>query len=219
MVQSKGWDWENANQAPWLKPTEDSYYLANKWKEKGYVHLLDLGSGLGRHSIHFAKQGFQVHVIDISAYGIEHLKSWAAGENLTIGTTAGDILELSYPNGSFDCIFAYHVISHTDTPGIRKIIAEIKRILRPAGEVFLSFCSKNDARYLDPDGKRADENTVICNTEPEVGVPHFFADLNDIIELLKDFNIEKVRLTEYCDIVNVNTNKRHMYYYVNATLK
>ncbi len=219
MVQSKGWDWENANQAPWLKPTEDSYYLAIKWKEKGYVHLLDLGSGLGRHAIHFAKQGFQVNAIDISAYGIEHLKSWAAGENLTVGTTTGDILELCYPDGSFDCVFAYHVISHSDTTGIRKIISEIKRVMKPEGEAFLSFCSKNDTRYLDPDAKRADENTIISTTEPEVGVPHFFADLNDIIGLLKDFNIEKVRLTEYCDIVNVNTNKRHMYYYVNATLK
>ena len=42
MVQSKGWDWENANQSAWLKPTEDSYYLSQVWKEKGYSKLLEL---------------------------------------------------------------------------------------------------------------------------------------------------------------------------------
>lgn len=47
MVQSKGWDWENANQSAWLNPTEDSYYLSQVWKEKGYSKLLDLGTGLG----------------------------------------------------------------------------------------------------------------------------------------------------------------------------
>ena len=57
MVQSKGWDWENANQSAWLKPTEDSYYLWQVWKEKGYSKLLDLGTGLGRHAVHFAKNG------------------------------------------------------------------------------------------------------------------------------------------------------------------
>ena len=30
MVDSKGWEWEKANQSPWLKPTDDVYYLANK---------------------------------------------------------------------------------------------------------------------------------------------------------------------------------------------
>lgn len=41
MVNSKGWDWENADKSPWLKPTEDCYYLANRWKEKGFSTILD----------------------------------------------------------------------------------------------------------------------------------------------------------------------------------
>ena len=31
-----------SNQSAWLKPTEDSYYLSQVWKEKGYSKLLDL---------------------------------------------------------------------------------------------------------------------------------------------------------------------------------
>ena len=82
MVQSKGWHWEVADKSNWLKPAEDSYYLANKWREKEYKTILDLGSGLGRHSIFFAQQGFTVSSIDISEYGVNHLKSWANNESL-----------------------------------------------------------------------------------------------------------------------------------------
>lgn len=82
LVESVGWDWENAEKTVWLRPAEDSYYLANKWKEKGYKYILDLGTGLGRHAIFFAQQGFNVSALDISEYSIEHLKTWAASENL-----------------------------------------------------------------------------------------------------------------------------------------
>ncbi|GKX66484.1 hypothetical protein [Inconstantimicrobium mannanitabidum] len=50
MVDSKGWKWEIANQAPWLEPTDQCYYFAHKWSKLGLKKLLDLGAGLGRHS-------------------------------------------------------------------------------------------------------------------------------------------------------------------------
>ena len=77
MVQSKGWDWEKADKTPWLEPAEDSYYLADKWKKKGYKHILDLGCGLGRHSVFFTRRGFEVSAVDISEYGVNHLKARA----------------------------------------------------------------------------------------------------------------------------------------------
>lgn len=218
MVHSKGWDWENAEQSVWLKPAEDSYYLANKWKEAGRTSVLDLGTGLGRHAIYFAKCGFQVSALDISEYGIRHLKSWAENEMLSIPAEVGDMLSLPYPDRSFDCVFAYHVISHCDTVGIKRIIAEIQRVLKPNGEVFLTFSSKEAADFKEASDK-FDENTVICQKEgPEKGVPHFYANLQDVLEMLSGFNIEKIRHIEYCSVDIVNFRNRR-YYYVNANLK
>ena len=80
MVQSKGWDWENVIDTEYsvhLHPTEYGYYLAHKWKEAGYQSILDLGTGLGRHAICFAQSGLKVSAMDISEYGIQHLKSCA----------------------------------------------------------------------------------------------------------------------------------------------
>ena len=218
MVKSIGWDWENADKATWLKPTEDSYYLANKWNEKGYKHILDLGTGLGRHAIYFSQQGFDVSAIDISEYGIEHLKTWGASENLNISATTGDMLFLPYADKSFDCIFAYHVIAHTDTNGLKIIISEIERVLKVGGEIFLSFCSKESPEFIDEKVHKIDENTLICQTEPEIGIPHVYVDLSDILQLLANFNIEKIRNTQYCKLDGQNA-KAGRHYYVNATIK
>jgi ubiquinone/menaquinone biosynthesis C-methylase UbiE len=50
--------------------------------------------------------------------------------------------ELPYKDESFDCILAYHVISHTDTQGIKRILKELNRVLRKSGEFFITLCSK-----------------------------------------------------------------------------
>jgi SAM-dependent methyltransferase len=218
MVKSVGWDWENADKSTWLKPTEDSYYLANKWKEKGYKHILDLGTGLGRHAIFFKQHGFDVSAIDISDYGIEHLKTWAASKNLAISLAKGDMLSLPYADKSFDCVFAYHVISHTDTNGLKKTISEIERVLKVNREIFLSFISKESPDFTDTNTHKIDENTNACLEGPEIGIPHIYVDLDDILHLLANFNIEKIRNTQYCRL-NGDNDKAGRHYYVNATLK
>ena len=218
MVDSKGWEWEKANQSPWLKPTDDSYYMANKWLDLGFKNVLNLGSGLGRHSIFFAKQGFNVSAIDLSDYGMNNLKEWAEKENLNIDIKVGDMVDLPYADNSFDCIFAYHVISHTDTMGARKVISEIERVLKPGGEIYTSMCSKESWDYKESGFPQIDENTVINKEDgPESDVPHFYANLDDILNLFHNFDIEKIRHIDYCYINSQMQNCK--YYYINGSKK
>lgn len=54
MVESKGWNWEIVKDDKvdiWKNPSIESYYLLNRWKSQGKRNFLDLGCGLGRHSI------------------------------------------------------------------------------------------------------------------------------------------------------------------------
>ncbi|WP_438448139.1 class I SAM-dependent methyltransferase [Gorillibacterium sp. sgz5001074] len=105
MVQSKGWEWEKvANSSPWLNPSEDGVYCAYKWSAAGRRKVLDLGAGLGRHSICFAKHGLQVSALDLSPYAIDPLNAWASKENVTVETTVGDIARLPYEDESFDAV-------------------------------------------------------------------------------------------------------------------
>ena len=218
MVDSKGWDWEKANQAPWLKPTEDSYFLANQWLSLGFRNVLDLGAGLGRHSILFAKQGFNVSAIDISDYAIDYLKEWAEKENLSIDAAVGDMTNLPYDDNSFDCIFVYHAISHTDTMGVKRVIHEIERVLRKGGGLYTSMCSKDAWEFMKAGFPQIDENTVINKEDgPEKDVPHFYANLDDILGLFRNFEIEKIRHTDYCYL---NSQKQDCkYYYISGYKK
>jgi SAM-dependent methyltransferase len=218
MTQSIGWDWENVSNSRWLKPTDTGLYLAHKWKESGYKTVLDLGSGLGRHAVCFAEHGLKVSAMDISEYGVRHLQSWAAKENLNIHACVGDMLSLPYEDKSFDCVFAYHVISHSDTPGVKRIIKEIERVLRPHGEVLLSFCSKETTLFKELLWPKLDENTLICQDEPEKGAPHFYVDLPGILDLMSHFSIELVRHTEYCNL-DMTSKLKELYYYVSAALR
>ena len=92
--------------------------------------FLDLGCGLGRHSVLFAKNGFNVSCFDISEEAINRTKQWCEEENLKCNYKVGDMLLLPYKDNSFDCILCRNVISHTDTEGIKKIIKELKRVLK-----------------------------------------------------------------------------------------
>lgn len=222
MVQSKGWDWKNANQSEYsahLKPTEYGYYLAHNWKEAGYERVLDLGTGLGRHAICFAKSGLKVSAMDISDYGIQHLQAWAENEKLDIDTKIGDMMSLPYDDKSFDCVFAYHVISHSDSIGIKIIIKEIERVLKPKGEVFLSFSSKETTDFIESIRPKIDNNTMLCQDGPDIGrSPLFYVDLPDIIDLLSNFKVNSVKHTEYCSL-DLNDKRKNKYYYVSAILQ
>ena len=195
MVESKAWDWKivkNKQEQTWLEPSVESYYLINRWQKQRKKDFLDLGCGLGRHTIQFAKAGFNTAGFDLSEESIRRTAEYAKAEKLDITLKVGDMLELPYPDASFDCILCRNVISHTDTAGMRQIVEELKRVLRPEGECYLTLGSKETWGFKQ-DWPVVDENTKIrIEDGPENGIPHFYADYDLIQELFKDFKIELI---------------------------
>jgi SAM-dependent methyltransferase len=199
MTETKAWDWEASQSGVWLEPAEESYFLAHRWKAQGRSSILDLGCGLGRHSVFFAKCGFSVSGMDLSPEGVRHLEEWAKRENLRVDTKTADMTRLPYADHSFDCVFAYHVISHCDTAGIRAVIGEIGRVLKPGGELYCTVCSKDSWSFREAGFPKADENTVIKTCDgPEKGIPHFYADLDGILNLFCNFHIFQIRHVDDC---------------------
>ena len=196
MIESKGWNWELVKEdesCRWKNPSIESFYLVNRWKSQNKKEFLDLGCGLGRHSILFGKNGFDVFCFDISEEAIKRTKEWAENENLNFDYKVGDMLNLPYENDSIDCILCRNVISHTDTEGMQKVIDELKRVLKKNGECYLTLGSKETWGFKQ-DWPMVDANTKLCMEEgPEYRVPHFYADYGLIKESFKDFNIEYIR--------------------------
>ena len=198
MTVSKAWDWTLDTSPHWLVPCEESHYLAARWAAQGRRDLLDLGCGRGRHAIFFAQKGFSVSAFDLSQDAVEQTRGWALRERLSIGVRQGDMLALPYPDAAFDAVFAMHVLSHTDTAGIRVILSELFRVLRPGGEFFLTLCAKDTWSFTAKRYPLLDENTVVKTEGAEAGIPHFFADLDDIERLFSPVRLLRVRHTDDC---------------------
>lgn len=191
MTESKGWNWTMnfEGRDVWKNPALESYGLMNRWGAQGFREFLDLGCGLGRHSVLFAKHGFRVCSFDFSPEAVESTRKWAEEENLHLDCRVGDMRELPYEENSFDCILGWNVINHTDTEGVKKTVSEIRRVLRPGGECYLTLLSKS-AWSWKQDWPLIDENTKLRLEEgPEYGIPHFFADKETLEALFREFEI------------------------------
>lgn len=197
MIQSKQWNWaavtKNSDAKGWMEPSEECYYLAERWRQRGYRNVLDLGCGLGRHAIYFARKGFRVSALDLSQYGVDHLKKWACGEGLNVRAVAADMLDMPFDDSSFDCLLAYHSMHHTDGAGIRRVISGIGRVLRPGGECYLTIASMDNPAYSDPANTVVDGNVRVKTQGIEAGIPHFYASEDDIRTLFSGFEILTLR--------------------------
>lgn len=196
MVKSKEWNWAEIKEKLWSEPSEDVYYYLNRWRKQGYKSFLDLGCGIGRHSLLFAENDFETYSLDLSQYAIDLLDEKAKELKLDIRTIISDINELPYEANKFDCLLAYHVISHTDSSGIKVIINEMNRVLKVGGEFFITLCSKNSPSFTQKNYPQIDDNTIIKTEGPEMNVPHYYSDLCSVQELLSDFEIIRIRHIE-----------------------
>ena len=196
IVESKGWNWKIVSDEfaqKWRNPASETFYLLSRWKNQHKQTFLDLGCGLGRHAIMFAKNGFDVSAFDISEKAVEQTIDWAKQENLDIIVKQGDMLNIPFDNESMDCILCMNSISHTDTKGMYKVANELKRVLKLGGECYLTLGSKETWGFKQ-NWPMVDENTKLRDEQgPEYMVPHFYADFALIHQIFKSFEIVDIK--------------------------
>lgn len=218
MVQSKEWDWKSVEQGRWLAPSEDSVYLAKKWKEEGVHSILDLGCGLGRHALYFTQKGFKVTAVDLSAEAIEYNKKFQKEQGVDYLCKRADMMKLPFADDAFDRVFSYHVISHQDTVGVQHVLQEIARVLKPGGKVFLTICAKEHYAFHEENFPRLDENTVLKTEGAEVNVPHFFADKKILKKLFEGYTFESVRHIREC-IMEEDDSRERSHFFIEAKVR
>lgn len=194
-IKSKSWNWNDIKDPEWKEPAQEVYPIINRWKSKGYKKILDLGCGVGRHSILFAENGFDVYACDLSQKGIDQLNKIIDKNKLKITTAISDMLDVPYDPEQFDAIIAFRSIYHTDDKGVKRVLDNINRVLKVGGEALVTFNSKNSWSFKNSDNFISD-NTIMKTFGQESGIPHFYANKEDIEGLLKNFEIEKLWYTE-----------------------
>jgi ubiquinone/menaquinone biosynthesis C-methylase UbiE len=101
--------------------------------------VLDVGcgTGFGAHVL-FTKGAASVFGIDTSANALAYARRKYAGDAVQFRQM--DALDITYPNDSFDVVVCVEVLQQLQEP--RKCIAQIRRVLKKGGVLFLTIPNK-----------------------------------------------------------------------------
>lgn len=154
-------------------------------KERGGRRVLDLGCGIGRHALMFARAGYDVTALDGAPAGLAALQSAAEGEGLSIRIDEGMMTDLPYEDGSFDYVLAFNVIYHGEPGVVRQSIAEIHRVLAPGGLHQGTMLSKRNAKFGV--GEEVAPDTFMKGDTDETAHPHYYCSAGELCALFTGF--------------------------------
>lgn len=107
--------------------------------------VLDAGCGMGNWSMGLARHYQRVDAIEIDRARLAVLKAVCPHFNGRIVPEVGSVHELPYPDASFDGVFCNGVLFVTD---YRKTLAEFRRVLKPGGQLYVTYCGIEWWRHL-----------------------------------------------------------------------
>lgn len=197
MEEKSHWNWKEMISPHWLIPAENVYFYIQEWQ--GRKKIIDIGAGVGRHSILFAKNGYQVTSFDSSESGLQIINERAKEEEISVKTICGDMRIMPFRDCEFDAVLAFHSIYHASQEDLPIIINELYRIVKHDGEVLVTMLSKDDEHFVANMNDRESDN-VVLKRDGKNGplVPHYYIDYEEIQPLFSKFKIISCqKVTEY----------------------
>jgi ubiquinone/menaquinone biosynthesis C-methylase UbiE len=199
-----------------------------------YIHkdnkILDIGAGTGKYSIYFYNEGYDVTAVELVKHNLRVLEK----KEPNIKAYQGNALNLKFPDNSFDIILLfgpmYHLIDFEDK---LKALKEAKRVLKPNGKIFISYCMNEYAvithGFIENNIKESLKNNLLdkdYKITPATNDLYSFVRLEDINKLNKLSNLKRVKIlshdgpTEYIKkVVNKmdnDTYKEYINYHLNT---
>ena len=137
--QSQHWETNFSNKPEMfgLEPSLPAKKALKIFQEKNINKIIELGSGLGRDTIYFAKNSIHVTALDYSPSGIKTINEKSEKNNLSqnISTKIFDVRKkLPFENNSIDACFSHMLYCMAFTSNeLENLNNEILRILKPSG--------------------------------------------------------------------------------------
>jgi len=126
--------------------------LAQRW-QKG--RLLNLGCAHGADFLPFM-QRFDLYGVDFSIEMLRFARKYSQKFNFDANLVVADVRYLPYPDETFDwaiSIATYHHIKGED--GKRAALGELRRVLKPGGEAFITVWNRWQPRFWFKPGEVA----------------------------------------------------------------
>jgi len=196
----RAWDrrWSTAEgRADWLAPEPDVVALATGLAGRGGpVRALDLGCGVGRHALLFARLGFDTSAVDLAEAGVAEVRRAAGEEGLEIDARIAPMTALPFADGTFDYVLSFNVVYHGAPEVVRAAIAEIRRVLKAGGLFQGTMLSRRNGAYGV--GTAVAPDTFVRDDDPEgaggdKAHPHFYCDAAGLVALYEGFELLSLR--------------------------
>jgi tRNA (uracil-5-)-methyltransferase TRM9 len=117
--------------------------LAQRW-QKG--RLLNIGCAHGPDFLPF-KGGFELFGVDFSAEMLKFAEKYAKKFDFSVELTLADVRQLPYPDSSFDWAISVATYHHLGGREHQAALQELKRVLKPGGEAFITVWNKWQPRF------------------------------------------------------------------------
>ena len=172
-----------------LEPSLAAVKALKIFKEKNITKIIELGSGLGRDTIFFAKNSISVEALDYSPTSIKIINEKAKKLNLSkfINTNIYDVRKsLPFATESFNACFSHMLYCMALTlSNLKNLNNEICRVLKPAGINIYTARHTEDGDYKN--GIHRGEDLY----ENDGFIVHFFSE-KKIKDLTSGFNILEI---------------------------
>ena len=180
---------------PWMNPFKFPWIMRRIEREAALLEghrLLEIGCGLGYDSLEFLKRGVRVTATDLTPQAIALTRRHFQLEGVQADDVrVENVLSLSFPEESFDAVWANGVLHHTGNT--RLALDEIRRVLKPGGRAIIShFYRRGSWMYLI--SRLGRENIEFKEQDPPV--TDFYSD-REILELFRDFKVMEVAHEHY----------------------
>jgi len=154
------------------------------------ARVLDAGCGRGRNTFFLSQVGFAAFGCDLSAVAVAIAKGEFSGLGKPVSFQVADLMVLPYASELFAAVVCVHVLPYHVQAGVAQGIRELWRILRPGGWLYLDLLHCDDPEYGY--GQELEEHTFL---DPD-GVPVHFSSQQEVDELLRDFEIQRMSRVE-----------------------
>lgn len=175
----------------WKKPDAGVASTSRHWADEGRRLIWDLGCGAGRHMAFLLSAGFDVVGTDVSQNGLKACAEALRQADLPTRLARADMTAAPFSGSIFDAAISTNVLNHNPRALLVQAIAEVWRVLRPGGEVYLTVLNTEDWRYGS--GEEVEPDSFVLAEGPETGILHHFFSEADLRQWLSAFEILDLR--------------------------
>ncbi len=145
-------------------------FLEHKFGLQPGMSILDAGCGTGRHSLEFARRGYQVTGVDLSEQMLQEAKNAAASENLQVDFIKANLVDLTLDK-RFDlavclCEGGFGLLGVGEQPFLRDVgvLKNLHACLKNTGRFFMTTLNgyRFIRQYQDTDVENGTFDNIHC---------------------------------------------------------